>query len=372
MPKPVNHACRGAYLVEFAGIMIVTFLIAAFGVDFGVYFAKQKQLETAAEAAALAATDRLWKENGTSPQSRQLSARLAAIDYAERNLPDSSISLNDVVFGMTNPATKRYDKNNFSQQTSDPKYTFTGGYNAVRVAAWRTDEAGHGETSALPTITARLFNVLGMDTVGYAVAFLDRDVTGFSGGLRPFYLCQGEFDMAMADGNLSNDTIRIYGNHIWINGQTNIANCPTQGSGNWGFADLSNGTADAVGNSTMENWIRDGYPGSVNAGSNYSTQSGNALGSSGVENALDTLIEDGTIITIPLYNQYFGSGSNTRVRVSSFAGFKITSYRTTGQAHQRYVEGHFVKTTCNSQCRSGNGNSTTGGGIAKIRLVGGA
>jgi hypothetical protein len=122
----------------------------------------------------------------------------------------------------------------------------------------------------------------------------------------------------------------------------------------------------------MANWIRDGYPGAVNVGTQYSTQPGNSISSSSVQNALDSLISDGTIITIPLYNQYSGNGSNTQVRVSGFAGFRITGYRATGKAHQRYVEGYFVKSLCNSQCRSGNGNSSAGGGVAKIRLVGGA
>jgi hypothetical protein len=71
-----------------------------------------------------------------------------------------------------------------------------------------------------------------------------------------------------------------------------------------------------------------------------------------------------------LYDSWAGSGSNSIVNVSGFAGFQITGYKGNGSASGRYIEGHFTRYVCNAGCSSGGSGSTTPGGtVVKLRLA---
>jgi hypothetical protein len=133
-------------------------------------------------------------------------------------------------------------------------------------------------------------------------------------------------------------------------------------------ADLRNCSPDAVGTSTINDWFATGFPGEVDTGKCYSTDPGNFI--SAISGALDTLIANKTVFPIPLYNSWSGSGSNSTVNISGFAGFNITGYKANGAQSGRYIEGHFSRYICKSGCASGNpGTSTPGGSVVKLRLA---
>jgi hypothetical protein len=172
---------------------------------------------------------------------------------------------------------------------------------------------------------------------------------------------------------LENNVIRIYGSKFLMDGSTQ--DCPVPTSGNWGFADLRDCNPGTVGASTIGDWFLNGYSGVVTAGQCYSTKPGNFISSGPVSSALDTLIKNKTVITIPLASSFNGSGSNSSVDVSGFAGFVIKSYVGNGNANNRYIEGYYTFTKCpqGGQCTvsapTNNCPNNKPGGVVSLRLV---
>lgn len=367
---PKRKFAAGSATILSLGLFLVILMISALAIDFGFYYANQNRLQTAADAAALAAINQLYKSDQTTPAGRQNDANLAAESLADDNWEGLTIDSGDITWGFISPQTKTYVSDTFETPSSDPDYAYTGGFNAVRVVTRRSDSSENGP---LPTIMAKLFGVNTMNASARSLALIDDNIgTINNGGLRPIYACEGLLDLAMADGNLTNDVIRIYGTQVYINGQTVVNNCPAPGSGNWGFADLRNCHSDGVGTSTLRLWFSDGYSGIVNAGECYSTTPGNPISS--ISNQLDTLIADHTTFPIPVYNAWGGSGSNTNVTVSSFVGFQITSYKANGSESNRYIQGHFTPYICNHGCSRGPSaaaEDAPGGAVIKLRLAGG-
>lgn len=366
-PAPCRTHYQGGAIVQLIGVVFVGFLVSALSIDFGFYFSAQNQLQTASDAASLAAASRLFTSTANNAESRQDESIEEAIELGGENTEFTELSEDDVTFGYIDPETKTYNVATFTTPSADPDSQGTDGYNAVLINGTAAAENNH----ALPGIIAKMAGIQTMDTYAHSVAMLDNVLSEMTGGLRPIYACKAQFDLAMADKNPRNNVARVYGQNFYLDGNTNIAGCPPAGSGNWGFADLRNADPNAPGANDTSEWFEDGYPHTVTADTYYSTQSGNFLSNHGVQQALNTLISNQTVITIPLINNdYTGSGSNTNVRVVGFTGFVITGFRPNGQAHQRYIEGYFTKVICNdAQCKTGKGGNLKGGGVAKLRLI---
>ena len=297
----------GAGIVFFLCLMLLTLMMSAMGIDFAHYFTHQNQLQTSAEAGALSGAAELFENLSPDYSDRLDDAYSAAEDYVTGNY-DTSVNEEDVRYGFYDFAGGE----GFSETPSGTEYTFTGGYNAMQVAAWA--EAGRG--SELPAIMARLFGETQMETAAAATAALDDRVVEVS-GLRPIYSCQEQWNVAASDGDLRNDTVRIYGDRFLLNG-TDV-DCPMPASGNWGFADLRDCDSGVPGQSDTQEWFRHGFRGYVKANECYSTQTGNFISS--ISDTLDKLIADRTVITIPLADDFgHGSGSAEQVNVSGFTG----------------------------------------------------
>lgn len=363
MPR---KSAKGSHIIYIIGLLLISLMMSSMAVDTGYYFAFQNRLQTAADSAALAATDQLYRSAQVDPATRLSEARTAAQDLVTRNETGMTLADNDVTFGFVDPVTKIYHQAAFTQQSTDPNYSSTSGYNAVRVRVLRS--AGGGN-APLQTIMANLLGINHMDTGAASVAFMDQNIVSIdNGGLRPIYACQAQFNRTMQDGVAENNLVRVYGDHVEVDGVQNQAGCPAMGSGNWGFADLRNCSPDAVGTSTIADWFATGFPGIVNLGQCYSTDPGNFISS--ISGQLNTLINNKTVFPIPMYNQWQGGGSNSQVNVSGFVGFQITGYKATGSQETRYIEGHFHRLACVQGCISGsNSNASSGGSMTKIRLA---
>jgi Flp pilus assembly protein TadG len=356
----------GYQIIQIMGLVLLSLMVSAFAIDFSYYYAAQNTLQTAADSAALAATTELYHSTQSDIELKLDDAWNQAQDMAAANQSSLVLDSDDVIFGFVDPATKVYDPATFRTPTTDPDYSTTGGYNAVRVKIRR----GAGSSnSALNTIMGNMLGIRSMNTEANAVGLIDQTVNEITdGGLRPIYACEAQFNRAMSDGNLEGHTVRIYGDHVEIDGVQNISGCPAMGSGNWGFADFTDCSSGTVGASTIRDWFANGYPGTVTSGQCYSTKPGNFISS--ISGELDTLIANQTVFPIPLYNSWSGNGSNGQVNVSGFAGFKITSYEAQGAQSGRYIEGHFYRYACNTGCSSGSDGSTTpGGAVVKLRLA---
>lgn len=370
MLKRRRGVSPGAQILVMMGIFLVGLMISALAIDFAYYFTARNELQTASDSAALAAATELYRDITVDPTTRRKDATLEAQTYLSKNQPNMTLDTSDVLYGFIDPTTKVYNSASFTTPSNDPNYASTGGYNAVRVLVRKTQGSSNGQ---LNTILANMVGIHKMDVSTGSVAMVDQTVNTLNNaGLRPIYACQAQFNLTMQDGIPENDTVRIYGDHVEVNGDPNTAGCPAMGSGNWGFADFTDCSAGTVGASTIGDWFASGYPGSVVVGQCYSTKPGNFIAS--MTSQLDTLVSNGTVFPIPLYNSWGGNGSNTNVNVSGFAGFKITDYVAHGAQSSRYIEGHFYRYVCNSGCSStysANATATTtpGGSLVRLRLA---
>jgi Flp pilus assembly protein TadG len=359
---------RGNHMIVMIGLTFVGLMISALAIDFTYYFCARNIMQTAADSAALAAAEEMYRDITPDPATRLNDARTQAKLYLVKNQPNMTLENTDVLFGYINPATRLYDPNTFSTPSNNPNYAATNGYNAVRILVRKTADSSNG---ALNTIMANMVGLHKMDVAVGSVALVDQAVSGIdNGGLRPIYACQAQFNRTMQDSIPENNVVRIYGDHVEIDGVQNVTGCPAMGSGNWGFADFTNCGAGTVGASTIRDWFASGYPGPVNIGQCYSTKPGNFISS--MRTQLDTLVANGTVFPIPLYDSWGGNGSNTHVNVSGFAGFKITNYVATGAQANRYIEGRFYRYVCRmgSGCTTGgSGTISPAGSVVRLRLA---
>jgi len=367
-----QKASSGHNIILFVGVLMVLLMFGALSIDMGYYFTTQNQLLTASESGALSGIHELFaSDTGFSPAEAIQGAESTAQDMAGQNLAVIGLKEEqkdyEIVMGYMDSASGQFS----DSPTADDNYLITGGYNAVKVNTFAND---------FSTLMAKIIGVDVMSSAASAIALAENSIGSMGSGVRPVYICKEQYERAAADGILENNTIRTYGQKFYIDGDTNLGDCPPPGEGNWGFADLRDSNAGAVGADTIESWFRDGYPGSVYANEHYSTQSGNFLTSQNVQSALQQLINNETIIYLPVIdNDYSGSGSNTSVNVIGFTAFIITNYNVTGPANSghghnttdnRYIEGHFTKTICTKECTYTA--NAFGGSIGKVRLVSGS
>lgn len=362
---------RGQGVIVGIGLLIITLCLSVLAIDTGFYWTSQNTLQSAADSASLAAADELYVNQSSVLADRYTASRNMAVTFAAKyQLNNQNIVVDpnaNVTLGYVDPVTKTYNANTFSTPSSSINYIKTGGYNAVRVVASKMNGSPNG---TLPTIFGPLVGIQTMQTQAVSIAMLDDTVGVVTNGLRPIYGCQAQFSSTNQDGNPGNNVVTIYGDHTEVDGVSTQAGCPTPGSGNWSFADLRNCSPDSVGTSTINDWFATGFPGSVDVGQCYSSDPGNFI--SAISNTLDTLIAKQTTFIIPLYNSWSGTGSNSMVNISGFAGFQITAYKAKGSQSDRYIQGKFVDISCNqgnSTQFCSTGTTETGGGVVRLRLI---
>jgi hypothetical protein len=362
-----RKASPGFHVVQLIGMVLLVLMVSALVVDFGFYYAMQNQMQTSADSAAMAATTELYRSTSMDPNDRMADASAAAGEMVDENTPGLLLEGDDIIFGFVDPDTRLYDPDTFRTPSADTDYALTGGYNSVRV---KISRGGDSANAPLNTLLGNMLGLSSMNAQATSVALIDSSITEITnGGVRPIYACNDLLEAAMADGIPSNNVVRIYGDHMEIDG-TNMAgmgSCAPPPSGNWGFADFTDCGAGTVGASTIATWFASGYPGTININECYSTKPGNFIAS--IKPELNTLISDQTIFPIPLYDQWSGNGSNTHVDLTGFAGFQITSYKANGAQASRYIEGKFMYYVCQTGCVSGEGGEAPGGAVVKLRLA---
>ncbi len=353
----------GQASIQAIGLLFVTLFAGAFAIDSGVYFSVERGMQNAADAAALAGAAELFRDTSSSMENRLTAARDSAKEISELNM-SNALNDGDIEFGYVDPITGDYDAGNFTTPTNDTAFSQTGGYNAVRV----TVKAASGEAnSAIGTIFTRLFGMESIDSSAQAVAIYGGGI-GSGTGLRPVYICQTAWDKAVElYGDATIPEITFYGSTLTVGGSSIDAasSCGALGPGNWGLADLDNGNG-AAGAATVRDWFANGSSDPIYLGQWYDAQPGNSIHAYASE--ISTLINEGAIVQFPLYSETQGNGSNAQYMVSQIASFVITDYKSTGAQSSRYIRGYFKKSICNtSNCSLGD--TATGGGITKLRLV---
>lgn len=135
---------RGATVVLVAVMLVAIFSMVAFAVDLGSIVATKTNLQSAADAAALAGASRLTGSNSLALVSSE------ALNYGTLNAPDAVV---DVSFGTWDAGSK-----SFTQTAYEP--------NAVRVVARRTVADGN----AAPAYFSRVMGHDAFDVIAEAVA----------------------------------------------------------------------------------------------------------------------------------------------------------------------------------------------------------
>ena len=92
--RPRSRAQRGAIALLAAALSVVVVTVAAFAVDFGMAYTSKRQLQTAADAGALAAASYYTQQLGNCSTlignaSYKTAAQAIATDYVTNNRPSA-------------------------------------------------------------------------------------------------------------------------------------------------------------------------------------------------------------------------------------------------------------------------------------------
>lgn len=128
----LRAAQQGSQIIQLFGIIIIIMMASAIAIDFGYYYAEQNRLQTAADAAALAAVSSIYYDTSTVPNQKLTAASNAAAEMVEANQDGLLLGDDDVIFGFVDPTTKLYEPATFRSPNMSPDYALTGGYNAVQ------------------------------------------------------------------------------------------------------------------------------------------------------------------------------------------------------------------------------------------------
>ena len=351
----------GAIAVIVALMAVVLIGLSAFVADFGMAYANKRQLQTAADAAALGAAAEFMK-TGELDCSLMRSSGLAAAN-TEAN---GKVTANTVTTGTA---------------------SLTGG--AVTATCTTT---GFEVEAAVSGTSANLFGGVLGQTGDYsltrtATAIVEA-ATGVGSRLRPLAVCSSELDPSIQPG----DVFRIWAPGL---GHTPPASCPQEadtGAGNWWILDCPGefnvDSDEAHGTSALEAQVLNGCSDPVSVVPGQGTSTGTALNNilatacptastsspyrclsgdpgqpdaGGIDDAWASLIRQETLSIIPVFcaatpglcdhSSVTGTGTNAVFPVHKFVGVTICGFHFGKQNSKIYREP--VGTT-NGDCAAAN------------------
>ncbi|MEZ5839879.1 MAG: pilus assembly protein TadG-related protein [Hyphomicrobiales bacterium] len=188
--------CRDGSVAPFAALFApVAAGFAALSIDVGIAYFERAEMQTAADAASLAAAMHL---------PDKAAARNAALVYAEKNMPAAEhgmvLAEEDIVFGTWDSSVQSFVAN-------------SGAPSAVSVTLRKTVERGN----AVPTVFGR---VLGYDTIEVGSSSKSSAVAG---GASPLCMLVLDPDKAAAMDVRSRARINAKGCAAWVNSSNDKA-----------------------------------------------------------------------------------------------------------------------------------------------------
>jgi Flp pilus assembly protein TadG len=268
-------------------VLMVLFLTALVGlatlvVDLGSWFRSQRQLQSAADAAALAGAQALPNSPGE--------ASALAQQYATRNASDLSSA--EYSIG--------------SDLASSDRIT-------VHV------------TRNTPGFFAKVFGIDSVHVGATAIA---------------------QAKMMAKARHVAPITVRdthpmLGGSGCPCFGPGNRTTLPLRTGAPGGFAlvDLSGSGNGTTSNDVIADWIADGYPDQVSVGT-YLSDPGAKFNNSRIQDALDSRI--GSVLLFPVYDTYGGGGANAGYHVIGWAAFHLEGTDLNGQGS---LTGYFTEVT---------------------------
>jgi hypothetical protein len=301
-----------------AAVMTILFLtvllgMAALALDVGSWYREKRQLQATADASALAGAQML-------PESTD-DARALAIEYANTknggSLDDSGITFSD---GVT-----AHDTINVSLSAPAPGFfSKLFGLDTVTVGAHAS---------------ARTANVKAALEVAPIVVNVNHPKLGCGG------VCGGDAVLDLA--NLHDPKSR-------------------DAAGSFGLINIDRDDNGSVGSQTLADWIRRGFDGWMYVNEDYSAVPSAKFNSSWVRDALDDSIAEGDVLLFPIYDKLTGPGDNAIYHIVAWVGYRVTSYRATGDT--AVLHGEFTRRiTIGQQVTSGD--SVPDYGVRAVQLV---
>jgi len=332
-----NYAGRGQVLVVAAVALMVLGLIAALAVDVGRAYAARARLQNAADAAALAAAQKLLEarlDGSTDEATARQAALLEACSIAARNWAEARA---EVAFGS-------YENDQFwPQSTATPAM-------AVQVRAFRDGASPGGEV--------RLFfaPLAGHNTVSVSASAVSEIVVGVKtirSDLRPFTI-----PASVLEGVSPGDICTFILPHgpwqeLWEDDQFS--------PGGFGLVNLDGG---ALSTAELLDYVYNGYPGEITIDPDvgYVWLDGNCGVRASLEDALASLI--GREVFVCVHDQSAGEGANAQFHVINFACVTILEVQFTGS--DKHITVRFNNFAYVPNCEGGGPEGTN---LCKIQLV---
>jgi Flp pilus assembly protein TadG len=302
---------RGQAVVFVVVALTVLMAMAAFGIDVGSWYQTKRHDQAVADAAALAGAQALPDDPAA--------AVAAALDYGNRN--GLNLSSGDVSIS--------------TDRTSSDTITVSF-------------------TRPAPTFFARVVG-LNSVTIG-ATAAARSDVTGAARWVAPIAV-SSKHPMLQCNPPPCSGNTQLTLISLKNPGSANAA-------GNFTLLDLIPGDNGNIGNSTLADWLQNGYDQAMPLGI-YDGAPGTDFNSSTFDQALQNKI--GTEILFPVYQPpVFLGGSNASFNIIGWVGFRISGYGVGGNSGT--ITGSFTRYIAEG-LQATNPNSQTDFGARTVQLV---
>jgi Flp pilus assembly protein TadG len=305
--RQLRRCQRGQALVLMVVFMAFMLGLAALVLDVGSWFRSQRQLQSAADAAALAGAQALPNSPGDASGLAQ--------QYATKNASDLASA--DYSFG------------------SD---------------IFPNDRITVHLTRNAPGFFARVF---GIDSVHVGATATAQAKT----------MAQAKH---VAPIVVQNTQSMLAGSGCPCFGPANETTLPLRTNAPGGFAlvDLSGSGNGTTSNDAIANWIVNGYPDYLPVGA-YFSDPGAKFNNSQIQSALNSRI--GTELLFPVYDTYNGGGANAGYHVIGWAAFHIESISLNGQGS---LTGYFTEVTWDGIGGTSSASGGPNYGARTIQLVG--
>jgi Flp pilus assembly protein TadG len=281
---------RGQIIIAAAFSLLVLCGMAAMAIDVGYIFCTQARLQNAADAAALAATQKLVEQrnNKATEQAARTAAVVEAAAIVNANWNAAGWT---VVFGT-------YQNKQFAARGPEVAAT------AVQAVASRDSAAPGGRLALFFAPVAKITQV---DVSAKATCVIFGGIRTIRGNLVPFAVYEPDIVPA-------GQTMDLYASD-------------KAAPGNFGLLNFNGGS---LGTPELQDWIRYGYDGEITIDPelNYTLITGDTGWRSAITPACQSRLGD--ILIVCVYDQVTAQGSNATFRIPKFLAVKLTAVNVRG------------------------------------------
>lgn len=297
----VRHQDEGGAVAVVTGLVVLALVgLMAFVADLGMAYASKRDLQNAADAAALAVAQQVVRDSGPGANCAEMRDRV--------NLSPTRQTYSTLANTI------------FASNTPNPDAGLAGGAVSADCTSRGLVLSAEGRQLSR-TAFAGIFGVDGIQLSQSAKTLV---ASGLPYGLRPFGVCEQDASFMWTKtptGQYPPRTV-VYNDP---KPKEPVRDC-SAGVGNWGILDLDSGGGGRGGGPSQcegtKGWIECGFNGTLPNPSTIPGQTGGFGGS--VDSQLLTL--DGKEFAIPVFSTASGNGSNSQYGVTKFIVVKMCGF----------------------------------------------